>query len=89
VILYATLSRNHYQVGDNEESRNRNYGRRTMLADRYKNQRLNSPNDIVFHSTDPVMSTATGPGGKTLYITAHTSLYRIKLSTEGLVYSGN
>jgi hypothetical protein len=30
-----------------------------------------------------------GDDGKTLYITAHTSLYRIKLSTEGLVYSGN
>jgi len=28
-----------------------NDGSRTMLADRYKNQRLNSPNDIVFHST--------------------------------------
>jgi gluconolactonase len=28
-----------------------NDGSRTMLADRYKNQRLNSPNDIVFHSS--------------------------------------
>jgi len=30
-----------------------------------------------------------GDDGKTLYITAHTSLYRIKLSAEGLVYFGN
>jgi gluconolactonase len=30
-----------------------------------------------------------GDDGKSLYITAHTSLYRIKLSAEGLVYSGN
>jgi len=30
-----------------------------------------------------------GDDGKTLYITASTSLYRIKLSTEGLVYRSN
>lgn len=30
-----------------------------------------------------------GDDGKTLYITAHTSLYRIKLIAEGLVYFGN
>jgi len=30
-----------------------------------------------------------GDDGKTLYVTAHTSLYRIKLSAEGLVYTGN
>jgi gluconolactonase len=30
-----------------------------------------------------------GDDGKTLYITAHTSLYRIKLNAEGLVYSGD
>ena len=156
-------------------------GSRTTLADRYENQRLNSPNDIVFHSTGaafftdppyglegqdespakeqshngiyrldsdgtvtlvssgqtrpngiglspdertlyvansdgppnqhwmsyPVLDDLTlgkgvvffdanemeqpgwGDDGKTLYITAHTSLYRIKLSAEGLVYFGN
>jgi gluconolactonase len=30
-----------------------------------------------------------GDDGKTLYITAHTSLYRVKLSVEGIVYNGN
>ncbi len=32
---------------------------------------------------------AWGDDGKTLYITARTSLYRIKLSAEGLVYRGD
>jgi gluconolactonase len=30
-----------------------------------------------------------GDDGKTLYVTAHTSLYRIKLSADGLVYFGD
>ena len=30
-----------------------------------------------------------GDDGKTLYITASTSLYRIKLTAEGLVYRSN
>lgn len=30
-----------------------------------------------------------GDDGRTLYITAHTSVYRVKLSVEGLVFQGN
>lgn len=37
--------------GNRRVARMENDGSRTTLADRYDDQRLNSPNDIVFHST--------------------------------------
>ena len=37
--------------GNRRVARMEDDGSRTTLADRYENQRLNSPNDIVFHST--------------------------------------
>lgn len=52
--------------GNRRVARMEDDGSRATLADRYEGRRLNSPNDIVFHS-----------------------VYRLKLSVEGLVYHGN
>ena len=80
--------------GNRRIARMENDGSRTMLADRYKNQRLNSPNDIVFHSTGAAFFTDPPYGleeqdESPAKEQSHNGIYRLDLDgTVTLVFAG-